>query len=62
MAERDTEQSTEEQRLKDQLDQISLEYQRLVEKSQEMAPKDTNTKKVDPNAENTVDDDDFEGT
>lgn len=61
MAERDSEQTSEELSLQEKLEKICLDYYRLVENSQEMAPKDTNTKKVDLNAENDIDDDDLEG-
>lgn len=61
MAERDSEQTSEERSLQEKLEKICLDYYRLVENSQEMAPKDTNTKKVDLNAENDIDDDDLEG-
>lgn len=52
---------SEEQQLKDQLELICLDYQSLVNKSSEMAPKGTNSRKSDPTAENNVEDDDFEG-
>lgn len=52
---------SEEQELKEQLESICLDYQTLVKNSQEMAPKGTNSRKSDPN-ENNIEDDDFEGT
>lgn len=52
---------SEEQQLKEQLEKICLDYQQLIKNSNNMAPKDTNTKKIDPNAENDIDDDDLEG-
>lgn len=52
---------SEEQQLKEQLEKICLDYQQLIKSSNNMAPKDTNTKKIDPNAENDIDDDDLEG-
>ncbi|XP_055300731.1 UPF0184 protein CG14818 [Sitodiplosis mosellana] len=51
---------SEEQQLNEQLENICLEYQLLVNKSQEMAPKGTQSKKSDPNTENQIDDDDLE--
>lgn len=53
---------SEEQELKEQLERICLDYQTLVKNSQEMAPKGTNSRRTDPNAENNIEDDDFEGT
>lgn len=52
---------SEEKQLQDQLERICLDYQLLVNKGQEMAPKGTNSRKTDPNTENNVDDDDLEG-
>lgn len=58
----DIQEINQEQQLKDQLEKICLDYQSLVDKSREMAPKGTNTKKTsDPNAENSIDDEDLEG-
>lgn len=58
----DSQELSEEAQLKDQLERICLDYQTLVNNSREMAPKGTNSKKTDPNAENNIEDDDFEGT
>lgn len=52
---------SEEKQLQDQLEKINLDYQLLVNKSREMAPKGTNSTKSDPNADNNVNDDDLEG-
>lgn len=53
---------SEEQQLKEQLESICLDYQLLVNKNREMAPKGTHSKKTpDPNMENDIDDDDLEG-
>lgn len=53
--------SSEELQLRNELEKISLDYQELLNKSSEMAPKDVNTKKNDPNGENDLNDDEFEG-
>lgn len=53
--------ASEEHQLKQELEQICTEYQELVLKSQDMAPKDANTKKIDPSGESNVNDDEFEG-
>ena len=47
--------------LEEKLERICLDYQLLVAQSGEMAPKGTQSKKSDPNTENQIDDDDFEG-
>lgn len=57
----DSQELSEEQQLKEQLELVCLDYQTLVNKSIEMAPKGTNSRKSDPTAENNVEDDDFEG-
>lgn len=57
----DSQELSEEQKLQSQLKEISLEYQSIVNKSREMAPKGTGSKKTDPSAENGIDDDDLEG-
>lgn len=51
----------EQQQLNEQLENICLDYQLLVKKGREMAPKGTQSKKSDPNTENVIDDDDLEG-
>lgn len=48
------EQPTEEQ-LKEQLDNICLEYQDLIDKSKDMAPKET--KNVDPKSDGALEED-----
>lgn len=53
--------SSEELQLRNELEKISLDYQELLNKSSEMAPKDVNSKKNDPNGENELNDDEFEG-
>lgn len=50
-----------EPELRNELEKISLDYQELLKKSSDMAPKDANTKKNDPNAESDLNDDEFEG-
>lgn len=57
----DSQELSEEQKLQLQLQQVSLDYQNLVNKNREMAPKGTSSKKTDPTAENSIDDDDLEG-
>lgn len=52
---------SEEEQLKEQLESICLDYQLLINKSREMAPKGTQSKKSDPNTENSIDDEDLEG-
>lgn len=52
---------SEEQQLKEQLESICLDYQLLVNKNREMAPKGTQSTKSDPNTENNIDDEDLEG-
>lgn len=60
MEEHDSECASEELQLKKELEKICLDYKELVEKSSEMAPKDANTKKIDP-SEADMNDDEFEG-
>lgn len=48
------EQATEEQ-LREQLEKVCFDYQNLIDKSKDMAPKET--KNVDPNAETALDED-----
>lgn len=52
---------SEEQKLQLQLQQVSLDYQNLVNQSREMAPKGTGSKKINLTAGNSIDDDDLEG-
>lgn len=52
---------SDEQNLQSHLQQICLDYQNLLKKSTEMAPKGTGSKKSDPTTENHIEDDDFEG-
>lgn len=61
MADESDENISEEQQLKEQLEQICLDYQTLVNNSREMAPKGTQSNKADPTTENHIEDDDFEG-
>lgn len=56
-----TKELSEEQKLQSQLEEICLEYQELVEKNVNMAPKGTGAKRTDPTGENNVSDDDLEG-
>lgn len=56
---RKEQQLTEE--LEEKLESICLDYQLLAAQSREMAPKGSQLKKSDPNTENQIDDDDFEG-
>lgn len=56
-----TQELSEEQKLQTQLQQIHLDYQKLVSKHREMAPKGTGAKKTDPSAENSINDEDLEG-
>lgn len=53
--------SSEELQLRNELEKISLDYQDLLKKGSEMAPKDANTKKNDPSGERDLNDDEFEG-
>lgn len=53
--------SSEELQLRNELEKISLDYQQLLTKSTEMAPKDANTRKNDPSGESDLNDDEFEG-
>lgn len=59
----DSESTTEEeQQLQKQLENIYLDYQKTLESSQSMAPKDINTRKIGTaNNGDEVDDDDLEG-
>lgn len=61
MAEHGNNKELSEEQLNEQLKQVCLEYQTLVKKSSEMAPKGTSSKKLDPTAENAIDDEDLEG-
>lgn len=59
----DSESTTaEEQQLRKQIENIYLDYQKALESSQSMAPKDINTRKVDTaNNGDEIDEDDLEG-
>lgn len=60
----DSESTTEEeQQLQRQIEGIYLDYQKALENSQAMAPKEINTKKVgSENNEGEIDDDDLDGS
>lgn len=54
--------TTEEQQLQKQIENICLEYEKALERSQSMAPKDLSTRKVGTGDNgDEVDEDDLEG-